>query len=667
MTLEEPERKLDDLEKESINWAKVFVDWLILCVSFLIAYGLKRGRLSIEPAILRVIPLYFICWLISSFLTKKFRVHSGERRKSFQLAPYFYSFLYFTGSISFFLYGLHWVELPRFVVFGSIGIYLFFEILIISGNYLPLFQGEGKQEKRGFSLSLFILEFVLIVLSFLTVYILRRGTFVIETEYRNVLALMLFGWAFIGLLSHRFIIPTERNFLKLIYPFIRSNLTLFSIVTFSIIGFQVVAFSRVIVFGSLILFAAMEFMVLAIHYLYNLPRKTDIPEINVFESPLLYQEGRITKVVNKEKGKKEKYSLNKKVFKGGLVYKKLKKVYLKDFPGVFNFLNRNIELDTINILKAEVMETNNPYNVEVLPEDSLEFFLNLSPLNGQRRVNKYLAVVNRKIRDGGVFVGKFEPAERRYIYFRQKYPRSLGRFLYFFDFIWKRVFPKTPILTKIYFAVTKGRSRVFSMAQALGRLYYCGFEVISLHKMDQFVFFIVKKVKEPLTEAPSYGMFFKQRRVGLKRKVIFIYKMRTMYPFSEYIHQYILDRFDLDEKGKVKDDFRITTWGKVFRIFWIDELPMMINLLKRDLKLIGVRPLSETFFATYPKDLQEKRTKFRPGLIPPYYADMPKSMTEIWESEHRYLDSYAKHPIRTNFRYFFKAVYNIVFKRAKSR
>jgi len=127
-----------------------------------------------------------------------------------------------------------------------------------------------------------------------------------------------------------------------------------------------------------------------------------------------------------------------------------------------------------------------------------------------------------------------------------------------------------------------------------------------------------------------------------------------------------MEHFELDESGKIKNDFRITHWGKAFRKLWIDEIPMLVNWLKRDIKLVGVRPLSQSFFDTYPDDLKKERIKYKPGLVPPYYADMPDSMEEVWESERKYLEKYKKHPKRTDMDYFFKAMKNILFHHAKS-
>jgi hypothetical protein len=85
------------------------------------------------------------------------------------------------------------------------------------------------------------------------------------------------------------------------------------------------------------------------------------------------------------------------------------------------------------------------------------------------------------------------------------------------------------------------------------------------------------------------------------------------------------------------------------------------------MKLVGVRPLSKHFYGLYTPELQQKRIRFRPGLIPPFYADLPKSLEEIMASEQRYLEAYEKSPFRTDLSYFFRAIYNILIKGAKSQ
>ena len=132
-----------------------------------------------------------------------------------------------------------------------------------------------------------------------------------------------------------------------------------------------------------------------------------------------------------------------------------------------------------------------------------------------------------------------------------------------------------------------------------------------------------------------------------------------MYPYSEFIQGDIYEKYHLDKSGKMKQDYRITSWGKIFRKYFIDEIPQIYNWIKGDIKLVGVRALSEHYFGLYPSDLQQKRTNFKPGLIPPYYADLPKSFDEIIESERNYLNRKETSPIITDIQYFLKAMSNI--------
>ena len=82
--------------------------------------------------------------------------------------------------------------------------------------------------------------------------------------------------------------------------------------------------------------------------------------------------------------------------------------------------------------------------------------------------------------------------------------------------------------------------------------------------------------------------------------------------------------------------------------------------------MVGVRPLSSHYYSLYTQELQEKRIQTKPGLIPPFYVDLPKTLEEIMASEDRYLNSYQKAPFKTDVRYFVIAIYNIVFKRSLS-
>jgi len=251
--------------------------------------------------------------------------------------------------------------------------------------------------------------------------------------------------------------------------------------------------------------------------------------------------------------------------------------------------------------------------------------------------------------------------------FYNHYTKVGGSFLYFFDFLIRRVMPKLPVLQGWYFALTKGRNRALSETEMLGRFYFCGFELIHKREINNQTVFILKKTREPRTDAnPTYGPFIRLKRKGQGGKMIYVKKFRTMHPYSEYLQDYVYQTNALQEGGKFRDDFRITSWGRILRKLWIDELPQFLNLFRGELSIVGVRALSEHYFSLYPTDLQELRLKVKPGLVPPFYADMPKSFDDIIVSERIYLEKKLKHPYQTDLYYFWKALWNILIKKARS-
>jgi lipopolysaccharide/colanic/teichoic acid biosynthesis glycosyltransferase len=209
---------------------------------------------------------------------------------------------------------------------------------------------------------------------------------------------------------------------------------------------------------------------------------------------------------------------------------------------------------------------------------------------------------------------------------------------------------------------------VISRAEALGRFTRGGFRIRQESFIGNKLCIESKKTGDPLPKNENiYGPLIALPRVGKNGEIIKVYKLRTMHPYSEYIQDYVYRLHDLQNGGKFKNDFRITSWGAVCRTIWLDELPMLINWLKGDMKLVGVRPLSHQYFELYKKEVQERRIKYKPGLIPPYYADMPEDLENIQASEMKYLDSYDRHPFLTDFKYFWKSWWNILFHHARSK
>ena len=92
-------------------------------------------------------------------------------------------------------------------------------------------------------------------------------------------------------------------------------------------------------------------------------------------------------------------------------------------------------------------------------------------------------------------------------------------------------------------------------------------------------------------------VIYKQFRVGYMGRQFVIFKFRTM---SNVIYK--------DEK------LRLTLLGKILRKTSLDELPQLINVIKKDMSIVGPRPLPEIIEKKINKSLKIKRRKILPGI-----------------------------------------------------
>ena len=92
-------------------------------------------------------------------------------------------------------------------------------------------------------------------------------------------------------------------------------------------------------------------------------------------------------------------------------------------------------------------------------------------------------------------------------------------------------------------------------------------------------------------------VIYKQIRVGYKGRKFIIFKYRTM---SNIILK--------------NEKLRLTFLGKILRKTSLDELPQLINVLKKDMSIVGPRPLPEIIEKKINKSLKMKRRKILPGL-----------------------------------------------------
>jgi len=118
--------------------------------------------------------------------------------------------------------------------------------------------------------------------------------------------------------------------------------------------------------------------------------------------------------------------------------------------------------------------------------------------------------------------------------------------------------------------------------------------------VNRFIAFVLLLILTPflgicfvVVKLTSKGPFlFKQLRMGKNRKPFFLYKIRTMIHNAEELKSAYQKLNEADGPVfKIYNDPRYTDFGRWLSHTGLDELPQLINIIKREMNFVGPRPL----------------------------------------------------------------------------
>ena len=160
-----------------------------------------------------------------------------------------------------------------------------------------------------------------------------------------------------------------------------------------------------------------------------------------------------------------------------------------------------------------------------------------------------------------------------------------------------------------------------------------------------FILFIMYPVIGLAIKLESPGLvLFKQKRMGENGRIFTLYKFRSMYQDAEEHKKELLKKNQLEGAVfKIKDDPRITVVGRFLRKFSLDEWPQFINVLKREMSLVGTRPPTLGEVEKY--DMWHKRRlSMKPGLTGLWQVNGRNTITnfdEIVKLDLKYIDNWS--------------------------
>ena len=100
----------------------------------------------------------------------------------------------------------------------------------------------------------------------------------------------------------------------------------------------------------------------------------------------------------------------------------------------------------------------------------------------------------------------------------------------------------------------------------------------------------------------GFPVFFKQKRIGLNKKIFTIYKIRTLKRNSPQVGTH-----------EIEDHYKLTV-GRIVRTLKLDEFPQLFNVIRGDLNLIGPRPGLESQLALEEARMVQGVFETKPGI-----------------------------------------------------
>jgi lipopolysaccharide/colanic/teichoic acid biosynthesis glycosyltransferase len=145
---------------------------------------------------------------------------------------------------------------------------------------------------------------------------------------------------------------------------------------------------------------------------------------------------------------------------------------------------------------------------------------------------------------------------------------------------------------------------------------------------------------------------FKQKRIGKDGKPFTVWKFRSMHVNADdRPHREALQKLaqgepaaTVDGQGFFKpvDDPRVTRLGKFLRATGLDELPQVVNLLRREMSVVGPRPAIPYELDLY-KDWYHRRLAVRPGVTGLWQVRRhdTENFDDVMRLDLEYIDSFS--------------------------
>lgn len=160
-----------------------------------------------------------------------------------------------------------------------------------------------------------------------------------------------------------------------------------------------------------------------------------------------------------------------------------------------------------------------------------------------------------------------------------------------------------------------------------------------------------------------HNPIYVSKRVGKNGKIFRFYKIRTMCKNADAMKQGLIDKGLNEADGpafKMKNDPRITRFGKFLRKSSLDELPQLFNIFNGSMSVVGPRPPLPREVDKYTEE-QKQRLLIKGGLLCLWQIQKNRNAILFDKWVQLDLDYIEKQSCRLDLKIIFKGAWMVVF------
>ncbi len=346
-------------ERDSVSSIPPFVlglvDFCLLNVAFFALNWWKRGSFDLSPGYVKLLFAFYGIWIIVSLSTKKFRLreYEGLGRGIWTLGR---SGLYLGYCVAIMVVLLGLYGYSRGQVFGTCLILVGFECVVFCALYFVFVKpGAGYLKRKPIlarrpskvSWRLLFGDFVLVGVSFFIVNYFKGHGLHLHYNYEKLLLLIYGLWFICSLGTRKFERLDYTNFYHALWPWIKSVILMTFALGLIVFISRFHYFSRTQVFGPMVLLLFFEVLFYRLYFVYRKRGQGNGDIESAHDVTLILKQERLPLETDLE-AIKQSYMAP--------VRKGLRDRYLRDYPALYDFIGKWVDLD--EIIRLEMLIRN---------------------------------------------------------------------------------------------------------------------------------------------------------------------------------------------------------------------------------------------------------------------------------------------------------------------